>query len=125
GLRRDIWSAVEPDIQSLQPLIDKGNAVVPPGHPEVAFIVLAAIAQHYRLTPPPATFRLIVSPLVTWIWLGGLIVFLGALVAMWPAPGRERVRARYLARVGRDLGEVRPDAAREEQEAPAGEPVLN
>ncbi len=125
GLRRDIWSAVEPDIQSLQPLIDKGNTVVPAGQPEVAFIVLAAIAQHYRLAPPPATFRLIVSPLVTWIWLGGLVVFLGALVAMWPAPGRGRARARYLARVGRDLGVGRPDTAAPEQEAPAGEPALH
>src|SRR5436305_9393103 len=38
GLRRDIWSAVEPNIQALQPLIDKGNTVVPAKHPEVAFI---------------------------------------------------------------------------------------
>jgi cytochrome c-type biogenesis protein CcmF len=133
GLRRDIWSAISPDIQSLQPLIDKGNAVVPPTHPEVAFIVLAAIAQHYRNTPPAATFRLIVSPLVTWIWLGGLIVFAGALIAMWPAPGR-RIRARYLARVGRDLerGRAGRDGDRLERDTdapaepdvPAGEPAV-
>jgi cytochrome c-type biogenesis protein CcmF len=102
GLRRDIWSAIEPDIQALQPLIDKGNRVVPAAHPDVALVVLEAIAQHYRDSAPPAQFRLIVSPMVTWIWLGGLIVLGGGLIAMWPPPGR-RVRARYLARVGRDL----------------------
>jgi cytochrome c-type biogenesis protein CcmF len=106
GLRRDIWSAIEPNIGALQSLIDKGNAVVPAAHPEVAFIVLAAIAQHYRNSPPPATFRLIVSPLVTWIWLGGFVVLLGALIAMWPGPGRP-VRARYLARVGRELKQAK------------------
>ncbi len=101
GLRRDIWSAISPDINALQPLIDQGNKVVPAARPEVAFVVLEAIAQHYRNAPPPATFRLIVSPLVTWIWLGGILVFAGALIAMWPAPGR-RARARRLARLGRD-----------------------
>ena len=45
---------------------------------------------------PPATFRLIASPLVTWIWLGAIIVFLGGLIALWPAsatPRRRRVAA--------------------------------
>jgi cytochrome c-type biogenesis protein CcmF len=120
GLTRDVWSAVEPDVNALQPLIDKGNLVVPPAHPEVAFIVLAAIAQHYRMSPPPATFRLIVSPLVTWIWLGGLIVFAGALIAMWPSGDRPG-RARYLARVGRDLRRVPAD--RPASEPPAEVPV--
>jgi cytochrome c-type biogenesis protein CcmF len=87
-------------------LIDRGNKVVPAGHPEVALIVLAAIAQRYRSAPPPAQFRLIVSPLVTWIWLGGLLVFAGGLIAIWPGPGRP-VRARYLARVGRELKHAR------------------
>ncbi len=40
-----------------------------------------------------ATFRLIASPLVAWIWLGGLIVFAGGLIALSPAPGR-RARSR-------------------------------
>ncbi len=102
GLRRDLWSAIEPDVAALQPLIDRGNTVVPPAHPEVALVVLAAIGRHYVSSPPPAQFRLIVSPMVTWIWLGGLVVFAGALIAMWPGQGRP-ARARYLARVGRDL----------------------
>ena len=31
--------------------------------------------RSYAADPPPATFRLIVSPLVSWIWIGALIVF--------------------------------------------------
>ena len=33
----------------------------------------------------PATFRVIVDPLVTWIWIGGLIALTGAGIALWPA----------------------------------------
>ena len=36
----------------------------------------------------PATFRVIVDPLVTWMWIGGLIALAGALIAIWPARGR-------------------------------------
>ena len=45
------------------------------------------------------------SPLVTWIWLGALIVFAGGLITLWPLPVglRRRVRASYAARVARDL----------------------
>ena len=53
----------------------------------------------------PAQFRLLVSPLVAWIWIGGLIVFAGGLIALWPAPdaARSRARAGYAARVAQDL----------------------
>jgi len=44
-----------------------------------------------------ATLRVIVEPLVPWIWIGGMIVCLGALVSMGgrkaPAPATVRVRA--------------------------------
>ena len=33
----------------------------------------------------PATFKVIVDPLVSWLWLGGLISLLGAIVALWPS----------------------------------------
>ncbi len=33
---------------------------------------------------------MIVNPLVTWIWIGGLIALVGALIALWPARGRRR-----------------------------------
>src|SRR5262249_9328350 len=32
-----------------------------------------------------ATFRVIVRPLVAWIWLGGIVVLLGTIIAIWPS----------------------------------------
>jgi cytochrome c biogenesis factor len=46
-----------------------------------------------------------VSPLVSWIWIGGGIAVLGALIAAWPSPEARmrRVSSLYAARLGRDL----------------------
>ena len=32
-----------------------------------------------------ATFRVIVRPLVAWIWIGGLVLLFGCIVSMWPS----------------------------------------
>jgi cytochrome c-type biogenesis protein CcmF len=110
GLRatfsRDLWTAVQPDIQALQPLISAGNKVVPANRPDLALTVLAAIAHHYVSHPPAAQFRFINSPLVMWIWLGGGIVLGGGLLLLWPAADLavRRVRAGYFARVAQELG---------------------
>ena len=37
-----------------------------------------------------ATLRVLVEPLVTWIWLGGMIVAMGAIVSLWPGGRRGR-----------------------------------
>ena len=42
------------------------------------------IARGYLAESAPATFRVIVNPLVTWLWIGGLIALAGALIAIWP-----------------------------------------
>jgi cytochrome c-type biogenesis protein CcmF len=47
------------------------------------------IAKSYLRDDAPATFRVIVNPLVTWMWIGGLIALMGALIAIWP-PRRSR-----------------------------------
>ncbi len=41
---------------------------------------------------PLTTFRVLVNPLVPWIWLGGLIMAIGTLIALWPSPGTVPVR---------------------------------
>ena len=66
---------------------------------------LGGLVRSYAKNPPPATFRLIVSPMVTWIWIGALIAFLGGLIALWPPPrgSRSPARAAYAARVGREV----------------------
>ena len=48
------------------------------------------IARAYVDEKLPATFKVIVNPLVTWIWIGGLIALAGALIALWPTRGRRR-----------------------------------
>jgi cytochrome c-type biogenesis protein CcmF len=48
------------------------------------------LAKSYLADGSPATFRVIVNPLVTWIWIGGLIALAGALIAIWPARGTRR-----------------------------------
>jgi cytochrome c-type biogenesis protein CcmF len=48
------------------------------------------IADSYADDAAPATFKAIVDPLVTWMWIGGLIALSGALIALWPARGRRR-----------------------------------
>jgi cytochrome c-type biogenesis protein CcmF len=48
------------------------------------------IARSYLSDGAPVTFKVIVNPLVTWMWIGGLIALMGALIALWPARGRRR-----------------------------------
>lgn len=51
------------------------------------------LARSYLADDAAATFRVIVNPLVTWIWIGGLIALVGALIALWPARGARRTPA--------------------------------
>jgi cytochrome c-type biogenesis protein CcmF len=114
GVARDVWTAVAPSLAALKPRIEEGDKVFSgPGaklsaEQRGAFLAqaLTGLADSYEASPPPATFRMIVSPLVTWIWIGAIIVFLGGLVAIWPAPrsSQRLVTAGYAARVARELG---------------------
>jgi cytochrome c-type biogenesis protein CcmF len=112
GVRRDLWTAVAPDIGRLLPRIEQGDKVFADATElseadRGAFLAqaLRGLSRSYTQSPPPATFRLIVSPLVTWIWIGALIVFAGASIALWPAGIRARrpATAAGLARVAREL----------------------
>jgi cytochrome c-type biogenesis protein CcmF len=114
GLRRDLWTAMSPDISKMRPIIDRGDKafagiegkVAPETQAMFLGQALNGLVQRYRTQPPPASFRMISSPLVAWIWIGGLIVFAGGLTALWPSgdPAARRVRGRYAARVARELG---------------------
>jgi len=106
GLRRDLWAAVRPDIGVLDGPIREANAKFGSSNGDVQALIIAAIADRYRADrSQTATFRTIVSPLVSWIWIGGGIVLLGALIAAWPSPEARlrRVRSLAAARVGREL----------------------
>ncbi len=104
GVTRDVWTAIEPDIEApaLQRIIKIGNRTLPAAD---GIVAIEYLARAYLRHPPQAQFHFIVSPLVMWIWIGGLIVFTGALIAIWPAPSvvRRRVAARSRARAVRGL----------------------
>jgi cytochrome c-type biogenesis protein CcmF len=36
---------------------------------------------------PVTTFRILVNPLVPWVWFGGFIMAVGTLIALWPSAG--------------------------------------
>ena len=105
GLRQDFWLAVRPDIASLEGPIREADAKFSDAPGDVQALIIAALSERYRNDPPPAAFRAISSPLVAWIWIGGAIAVLGALIAVWPVPEARlrRVRALYSARLGREL----------------------
>jgi cytochrome c-type biogenesis protein CcmF len=107
GLTRDVWSAIQPNIATpaLQKIIEAGNKTISITRPDEGLIALAYMAHAYLQHPPAAEFNFIDSPLVMWIWIGGLIVFCGGLVVLWPAPSamRHRVSARSRARTARGL----------------------
>jgi cytochrome c-type biogenesis protein CcmF len=102
SVTKDIWSAVQPDIEApaLERIVKVGNRTLPA---EDALVAIGYLAREYLKHPPQAQFHFIVSPLVMWIWLGGLIVLGGALIAIWPAPStvRRRVALRLRARSAR------------------------
>ena len=104
GVTRDVWTAIEPDIETpaLKRIVTIGNRTLPP---EDAVVAIGYLARAYLQHPPVAQFHFIDSPLVMWIWLGGLIVFTGGLVAIWPAPSavRRRVALRSRARAAHGL----------------------
>jgi cytochrome c-type biogenesis protein CcmF len=110
GLTRDIWTVINPDLTPLQSVIADGDnrftrfmtSLTPAqaSDPSVqTFIVveraraISGIAQRFVTHPWPVDFLVIVSPLVTWIWLGAIIIAAGGLIALWPVPRLARRRA--------------------------------
>ncbi len=135
GPLRDIWTVAAANLPKLAPLINKGdrvfaaeyNAIVkqvrklPAAQQETALNTalnqtnfwavrdeaVQAITGQYLKHPYPVQFLLIVSPLVTWLWGGALIIAIGGLISLIPAglftrrrkpePEHSRVAVRELA----------------------------
>jgi cytochrome c-type biogenesis protein CcmF len=62
------------------------------------------VAESYLGDNAAVTFKVIVNPLVTWMWIGGLIALAGALIAIWPTRGRRR------GAIARTEGDARKEA---------------
>jgi cytochrome c-type biogenesis protein CcmF len=116
GVTRDIWTVINPDLTPLQPEISRGDQVfeslmtsLTPAQVRNPALVRAievsraraivGLTSRFVSHPWPVNFLMIVSPLVTWIWLGALIMGVGGLIALWPIPtaARRRVTARSAA----------------------------
>jgi cytochrome c-type biogenesis protein CcmF len=113
GMRRDFWTVVAPDLRAIEAIARRGDLVfrraegLPEGERAAALgEALQRIVALYRRAEIPTDFRVLVSPLVTWIWLGALIVFAGGLISLWPLPAgaARRARSAYSARLARELG---------------------
>jgi cytochrome c-type biogenesis protein CcmF len=142
GLTHDIWTVINPDLTPLQPFITRGDRVfasalartmrssstLGPVREQRALNnlwtlrdqAILEIANRFVTHPWSATFLLIVDPLVTWIWIGALIIALGGLLALWPFPARLRSRRTASAPVD-SLPAPEPQPVLE----PAPEPVLH
>jgi cytochrome c-type biogenesis protein CcmF len=106
GLTQDIWTVISPNIAPLQGLINQGDVTLtkalnqaltqPPAQRakslntlfQLRDFAIRGLTQRYVEHPWAASFKLIVSPLVTWLWLGGILAVIGGLIALWPMPRR-------------------------------------
>jgi cytochrome c-type biogenesis protein CcmF len=114
GLGIDIWTAVTPNLDPTLAEVKKGDKIFAAAQGKMDATQYATalgtavrgLTDTYASSAPPATFRLIVSPMVTWIWLGSLLAFLGGIICIWPTAdlAHRRATAGYAARVARDLG---------------------
>jgi cytochrome c-type biogenesis protein CcmF len=114
GLTRDIWTVANPDLTPLQGLIGEGDSKFTSAikqaqaaaltHPaqaratmnylwQLRDTAIVGIASRFASHPWPVNFLLIIDPLVSWIWIGALIVAGGGLIALWPLPAVARRRA--------------------------------
>jgi len=127
GPLRDIWTVVDPNLKPLGNLINQGNRVFgaalatilrKTAHDSAAQqaaaesqlwqardLAVSGLVHRYVAHPWPVEFLLIVSPLVTWIWVGAIIIFAGGLIALTPPPAlaRRRSPAAYPAALAREL----------------------
>jgi len=111
GLTANTWTAIQPDLSILAKPVALADAKFAGAPPRFQAAILNAMAQMYLVRAPAATFRVIVFPFVTWIWLGGLMLLLGALIAFRRPPRKRREPARAPSR--------RPSRERELAEVPA------
>lgn len=113
GPAKDYWVAVAPDGAFLGQVVDSLDKQLVNAPPAQSGRALGTLAQ--LMSRRPATFRFIASPLIGWIWIGGIIVIMGGLIAMWPA----RRRSDEIAVVGvrADLEEAKASRYREIREA--------
>src|SRR3954470_7986690 len=106
GLGRDTWAAIQPDLSILQKPVAMADKKFGKADAQTQATLIRALGQMYEQRAPAAVFRVIVFPFVAWIWIGGLLLIAGALIALKRPP---RVRPERATAPKR----VRPELARQ------------
>jgi cytochrome c-type biogenesis protein CcmF len=57
---------------------------------DLQLLAAERIARQYLHSEAAATFKVIINPLVLWMWIGGIIGLIGALIAVWPSRSRRK-----------------------------------
>jgi cytochrome c-type biogenesis protein CcmF len=76
-------------IYTTHPQMPTTEVSITPGLREDLYLVMATVNQETRV----AHLKAFVNPLTIWIWVGGLLLVLGVVVAMWPEAAREAALA--------------------------------
>ena len=64
-----------------------GRAVLRTGWKEDLYVILSGFSE---LQAGQATVKVLLRPLVSWIWVGGGVIVIGALLALWPFRAKTR-----------------------------------
>jgi cytochrome c-type biogenesis protein CcmF len=66
-----------------------GRAVYRSSLTQDLYLILSGFSE---IEKNRATLRLLVRPLLAWMWLGGFVIVLGTLIAIWPQRKGERMK---------------------------------
>ena len=47
-----------------------------------------SVFSSYDSDTKEAYFKIMINPLVNWVWIGGIMIVLGSLFAFWPSSSR-------------------------------------
>ena len=67
---------------------------------EDLYVILAGLSQDGS-----ATFQILINPLVVWLWIGGGLLLLGTMVAIWPGEAQSSNVKRQTSSVKRQEGD--------------------
>ena len=85
ALVRELYPRRDFYMESQQPM------TIPGLHSSWEVDVYVLLVSWEPISNGSATFKIFVNPLVSWVWLGGMVFILGTLVAAWPEREAEAV----------------------------------
>lgn len=67
---------------------------IPAARSTIAEDFYVLIVNWQQTLADEATFRVYLNPLINWVWAGGVVFIFGTIIAAWPDPTEEKVKAR-------------------------------